>query len=77
VYSCLDYPAHNAYLFYAALYYPVWLVRLYHIFYIISLAALFGGENVIEHKKAIPLQAWTGPEGSRRFRLPDFKTIGT
>jgi hypothetical protein len=27
--------------------------------------------------KAIPLQAWTGPEGSRRFRLPDFKTIGT
>jgi hypothetical protein len=27
--------------------------------------------------KAIPLQAWTGPEESRRFRLPDFKTIGT
>ena len=27
--------------------------------------------------KAIPLQAWTGPEGSRRVRLPDFKTIGT
>ena len=27
--------------------------------------------------KAIPLQAWTGPEGSRRFRLPDFKTIAT
>jgi hypothetical protein len=26
--------------------------------------------------KAIPLQAWTGPEGSRRFRLPEFKTIG-
>ena len=22
--------------------------------------------------KAIPLQAWTGPEGSRRLRLPDF-----
>jgi len=28
-------------------------------------------------KKLIPLQAWTGPEGSRRLRLPDFKTIGT
>jgi len=28
-------------------------------------------------KKAIPLQAWAGPEGSRRLRLPDFKTIGT
>jgi hypothetical protein len=27
--------------------------------------------------KAIPLKAWTGPEGSRRLRLPDFKTIGT
>jgi hypothetical protein len=27
--------------------------------------------------KAIPLQPWTGPEGSRRLRLPDFKTIGT
>jgi len=28
--------------------------------------------------KAIPLQAWTGPEGSRRWlRLPDFKTMGT
>ena len=27
--------------------------------------------------KAIPLQAWTGPEGSRSLKLPDFKTIGT
>jgi len=27
--------------------------------------------------KAIPVQAWTGPESSRRLRLPDFKTIGT
>ena len=27
--------------------------------------------------KAIPLQACTGPEGSRRARLPDLKTIGT
>ena len=27
--------------------------------------------------KAIPLQAWTGPEGFTRLRLPDFKTIGT
>jgi hypothetical protein len=26
--------------------------------------------------KAIPLQGWTGPKGSRRLRLPDFKTIG-
>jgi len=27
--------------------------------------------------EAIPLQAWTGPEGSRKVRFPDFKTIGT
>jgi hypothetical protein len=27
--------------------------------------------------KAIPLQALTDPEGFRRLRLPDFKTIGT
>ena len=33
---------------------------------------------LLPHKgKAIPLQAWTGREGSRRLRLPDFKTIGT
>jgi hypothetical protein len=27
--------------------------------------------------KAIPLQAWTGPQVSRMLRLPDFKTIDT
>jgi hypothetical protein len=27
--------------------------------------------------KTIPLQAWTSLEGSRRLRLPDFKTFGT
>ena len=27
--------------------------------------------------KAISLQAWTVPEGSRRLRITDFKTIGT
>jgi hypothetical protein len=25
--------------------------------------------------KAFPLEAWTGPDGSRGLRLPDFKTI--
>jgi len=28
-------------------------------------------------KKTNPLQAWTGPEGSSRLRLTDFKTIST
>jgi hypothetical protein len=30
-----------------------------------------------EASKANPLQALTGPEDSRRLRLPDFKTIDT
>jgi len=25
--------------------------------------------------KAVPLQAWSGPEGSRKLRFPDFKTM--
>jgi hypothetical protein len=32
---------------------------------------------VCKKGKTIPLQALTGPEDSRRLRLPDFKTIGT
>jgi hypothetical protein len=31
----------------------------------------------IQVSVAIPIQCWTGPEGSRRFRLPDFNTIDT
>jgi len=27
--------------------------------------------------KAKPLQAGTGPQGSRTLRFPDFKTVGT
>jgi len=34
-------------------------------------------DNIHFEIKAIPLQAWTGPEGFRRFRLPDFKKIST
>jgi hypothetical protein len=26
----------------------------------------------LKNSKSAPLQAWTGPEGSRRSRLPDF-----
>jgi hypothetical protein len=33
--------------------------------------------TILVKVKAILLQAWTGPEDSRRLRLPDFKTIGT
>jgi hypothetical protein len=26
--------------------------------------------------KAVPLQVWSGPEGSRKLRFPDFMTTG-
>ena len=45
----------------------------------VSMYALMSERTYVclQQGKAIPLQAWTGPEGSRRLRLPDFKTIGT
>jgi hypothetical protein len=33
--------------------------------------------EVLHEGKAIPVQTWRGPDGSRRIRLPDFKTIST
>jgi len=48
--------------------------------YIMMLYKMSAYAHYITNKgrgRAIPLQAWTGPEGSRRLRLPDFKTIGT
>jgi hypothetical protein len=37
------------------------------------------GEDLknVKKDKAIPLQAWAGPEGSRRLRLTDVKTVST
>jgi len=35
---------------------------------------MFLTATVVIKGKAIPLQAWTGHEGSRRRRLPDFKS---
>ena len=29
---------------------------------------------IIKKSKAVPLQAWNGPEGSRKLRFPDFVT---
>ena len=33
-----------------------------------------GIRNIVIKGKAVPLQAWTGPEGSRKLRFPDFVT---
>jgi len=30
--------------------------------------------GVVEEGKAVPLQAWSGPEGSRKLRYPNFMT---
>ena len=41
---------------------------------------VYGLHRILKDKKkckAIPLQAWIGPEASVRLRLPDFKTVGT
>jgi hypothetical protein len=32
---------------------------------------------MLDKGKAIPVQAWTDPEGSSKLRLPDFKTVST
>jgi len=33
--------------------------------------------NTINKSKAIPMQAWTGSEVSRRLTITDFKTLDT
>jgi hypothetical protein len=35
------------------------------------------GKRFIRKKKgkAVPLQAWSGPEGSRKLRFPDYMTM--
>jgi len=38
---------------------------------------LFNGQFIAPPLKAIQLQAWTDLVGSRRLRLPDFKTVDT
>jgi hypothetical protein len=37
---------------------------------LITLAAI-----IEKNGKAVPLQAWSGPEGSRKLRFPDFMTM--
>ena len=56
-----------------------WLQYVGQLLIISSDVNIRGLKKAMEKSKgkAIPLQAWTGLEGSRRLRLPDFKTIGT
>jgi hypothetical protein len=32
------------------------------------------GTNYLQKGKAVPLQSWSGPEGSRKLRFPDYMT---
>ena len=34
----------------------------------------FTPSDIRNKRKAVPLQAWSGPEGSRKLRFPDFMT---
>ena len=63
-------------------------MQIYRLIYYSKSALHVSGDVFAHHQehltvftvkkgKAIPLQAGTGPKGSRRLRLPDFKTIGT
>jgi len=31
--------------------------------------------DAVRKGKAVPLEAWSGPEGSRKLRFPDFMTM--
>jgi len=55
---------------------PHFLFSKMHSFYTLKFLKLCFVLHLIKGI-AIPLQAWTGPEGSRRLRLPDFKTVDT
>jgi hypothetical protein len=54
-----------------------------HIQFGVGGGAGWTGENKnvvifgVKKQKAIPLEAWTGPEGSSRLRLPDLIIVGT
>jgi hypothetical protein len=57
------------------------MVVLLHTFIGILRLICYCNQQTSEYEvvkgKAIPIEAWTGPEGPRSLRLPDFKTIGT
>ena len=50
--------------------YIIYILYMY-IIYIVHIHTYY---VCVKGKKAVPLQAWRGPEGSRKLRLPDFVT---
>jgi len=45
--------------------------------YCLDANARTSGHAVVKEGKPIPIESWTGSEGSRNLRPSDFKTIGT
>ena len=43
-----------------------------HVLYAPPITSILNGSKCKD--KAVPLQAWTGPDGSRKLRFPDFVT---
>jgi len=44
-------------------------------FYVNSAGQFNDVNNNNNNNKSVPLQAWSGPEGSRKLRFPDFMTM--
>jgi hypothetical protein len=61
---------------YSSYAFVTWAGQLY-LHYAIQTNLPTNQHRVKDKGKAIPLQAWTGPEGYRRLSLPYFKTIST
>ena len=88
---CISYVADLSHLQYAqqgnifrhlgsVVYFVLFLCFLYYSLYsrdLISQSYKVTGKINNWLGKAIPVQAWTHPKGSRRLRLPDFKTVST
>ena len=47
-------------------------IELFPKYFIITKSGIY--TIVLTDFKAVPLQAWSGPEGSRKLRFPDFMT---
>ena len=45
-----------------------------HINPLLKRCYVSNGKIILYNGKAVPLQAWSGPEGSRKIKFPDFTT---
>ena len=55
-------------------YRTILLLLVGHDTFILETKYIYIYIRVCVNGKAVPLQAWTGPEGSRKLKFPDFVT---